>query len=72
LWLSSDHGQPGLPCRAEQEHPAELLRESVLLNLCSMYELSSSTASAEARRKLAAWAARCAPDDFDLSCIRAA
>jgi hypothetical protein len=37
-----------------------------------MYELSSSSASAEAKRRLAAWAARCAPDDFDLSCTRAA
>ncbi len=58
--------------RVLQEHPAELMRETVLLNLCSMYELSSSTASAEAKRRLAAWAARAAPDDFDLSCIRAA
>ncbi len=37
-----------------------------------MYELSSSSASAEAKRRLAAWAARCAPDDFDLGCTRAA
>jgi hypothetical protein len=52
-----------------QARPREHLREAVLLNLCSMYELSSSTASVEAKRRLTAWAAR-GPDDFDLSIFR--
>ena len=54
-----------------QARPAAHLREPLLLNLCSMYELSSSSASAESKRRLSAWAARFAPDDFDLTCTRA-
>lgn len=54
-----------------QARPKAHLREPVLLNLCSMYELSSSSASAESKRRLSAWAARFAPDDFDLTCTRA-
>ena len=48
------------------------LQETVLLNLASMYELSSSLPAAEAKAGLAAWAARVAPHDFDMSCIRTA
>ncbi len=54
-----------------QARPEAHLREPLLLNLCSMYELSSSSASAESKRRLSAWAARCVPDDFDLTCTRA-
>jgi hypothetical protein len=49
--------------------PRQLLRETLLLNLCSMYDLSSSTASTESKRRLTAWAAG-GPDDFDLSIFR--
>ena len=46
------------------------LSELALLNLASMYELSSSMPAAEAKSGLAAWAARVAPADFDMSCCR--
>ena len=54
------------------EHPETVLKETVLLNLSSMYNLSSSAASTEARRKLGAWASSFATDDVDLTCIRTA
>ena len=50
-------------------HPGTVLRETVLLNLTSMYNLSSSAASTEAKRKLGAWAANFAADDIDLRCL---
>ena len=50
-------------------HPGTVLHETVLLNLTSMYNLSSSAASTEAKRKLGAWAAKFAADDIDLTCI---
>ena len=52
-------------------HPETVLRETVLLNLTSMYNLSSSAASTEAKKKLGAWAASYATDDIDLTCIQA-
>lgn len=52
-------------------HPETLLRETVLLNLTSMYNLSSSAASTEAKKKLGAWAASFASDDVNLACIQA-
>ena len=54
------------------EHPETILKETVLLNLSSMYALSSSAASTEAKRKLGAWASSFATDDVDLTCIRTA
>ena len=54
------------------EHPETVLKETVLLNLSSMYNLSSSAASTEAKRKLGAWASSFATDDVDLTCIRTA
>ena len=48
------------------------LSELALLNLASMYELSSSMPSAEAKTGLAAWAHRVAPEDFDMACLRLA
>ena len=46
------------------------LAELALLNLVSMYELSSSIPAAEAKAGLAAWANRVAPEDFDMACLR--
>ncbi len=57
---------------ALQANPQSFLQETVLLNLCSMYELSSSTASTESKRRLMAWASRVGPEDFDLSIFRPA
>lgn len=54
---------------ALQAQPQSFLQETVLLNLCSMYELSSSTASTESKRRLTAWASK-GPEDFDLSIFR--
>ncbi|KAK9814551.1 hypothetical protein WJX72_007745 [[Myrmecia] bisecta] len=45
--------------------PLEHLRETLLSNLSSMYELSSSNTASESKRRLSAWVSRCAPDDFD-------
>ena len=47
------------------------LQETLLLNLSSMYELSSAGAAADAKRALSDWASRAGPDDFDMACIRA-
>ena len=52
-------------------HPGTVLRETVLLNLASLYNLSSSAASTEAKKKLGAWATSFATDDVDLACIQA-
>ena len=46
------------------------MHETVLLNLSSMYELSSAGAAAGAKRALSEWASRARPDDFDMACIR--
>ena len=46
------------------------LAELALLNLASMYELSSSMPAKEAKAGLAAWAYRVAPEDFDMACLR--
>ena len=53
-------------------HPLAHLDETGLQNLASLYELSSSDASAggQKKRALSAWAAQFAPDDVDLSVIR--
>lgn len=53
-------------------HPAGCLHEPFVLNLSSMYELHARPYRDEARSKLAGWAARCGPDDFDGGVLRAA
>ena len=51
-------------------HTRNHLSELALLNLASMYELSSSMPAKEAKAGLAAWAHRVAGDDFDMACLR--
>ena len=50
--------------------PLAMLREPLLANLGSMYELCSPTTGPAAKKNLSTWASRIAPDDFDLSCLR--
>ena len=52
-----------------QSSPRSTLNETLVLNLCSMYELASMN-SVESKRTLSAWLLNHAPDDFDLSCTR--
>lgn len=52
-----------------QRSPLTALHEPLVLNLCSMYELSSMN-STEAKRTLSSWIMRIAPDDFDMTCTR--
>lgn len=54
---------------ALQKNPLTALNETLVLNLCSMYELASMN-SVESKRTLSAWILRIAPDDFDLTCTR--
>jgi trafficking protein particle complex subunit 12 len=49
--------------------PTAALNETVVVNLCSMYELAY-VSHGEVKRSLAEWIARVAPDDFDTSCTR--
>jgi len=49
--------------------PTAALNETVVVNLCSMYELAFVN-HGEVKRSLAEWIARVAPDDFDTSCTR--
>ncbi|GKV12163.1 hypothetical protein SLEP1_g23346 [Rubroshorea leprosula] len=49
--------------------PTVALNETVVINLCSMYELAYVNHS-EIKKTLSNWIARVAPDDFDLSCTR--
>ncbi|XP_023004025.1 trafficking protein particle complex subunit 12 [Cucurbita maxima] len=49
--------------------PTVALNETVIVNLCSMYELAYVNHS-EIKRTLNNWIARVAPDDFDSSCTR--
>lgn len=49
--------------------PTVALSETVIVNLCSMYELAYVNHS-EIKRTLNNWIARVAPDDFDSSCTR--
>jgi len=48
-----------------RQFPHQMLRESLVGNLASLYELSSADAPAS-KRRLAQWAAEFAPDDFDV------
>ncbi|XP_031264357.1 trafficking protein particle complex subunit 12 [Pistacia vera] len=49
--------------------PTVALNETVVVNLCSMYELAYVNHS-DIKRTLSNWIARVAPDDFDSSCTR--
>ncbi|XVF61680.1 hypothetical protein PTKIN_Ptkin08bG0150200 [Pterospermum kingtungense] len=49
--------------------PTMALNETLVINLCSMYELAYVNHS-EIKRTLSNWIARVAPDDFDTSCTR--
>ncbi|VVB09784.1 unnamed protein product [Arabis nemorensis] len=49
--------------------PTAALNESLVVNLCSMYELAYVNHT-DVKRTLNNWIARVAPDDFDSSCTR--
>ncbi|XP_020220531.1 trafficking protein particle complex subunit 12 [Cajanus cajan] len=49
--------------------PTLALNETLVVNLCSMYELAYVNHS-DIKRTLSSWIARVAPDDFDASCTR--
>ena len=50
--------------------PTVALNETLVVNLCSMYELAYVNHS-DIKRTLSNWIARVAPDDFDATCTRA-
>lgn len=49
--------------------PTTALNETLVVNLCSMYELAFVN-NADIKKTLSTWIARVAPDDFDTSCTR--
>ncbi|ONK58060.1 uncharacterized protein A4U43_C09F7700 [Asparagus officinalis] len=49
--------------------PTAAVNETVVVNLCSMYELAYVN-HGEIKKSLSNWIARVAPDDFDSSCTR--
>lgn len=49
--------------------PTTALNETLVVNLCSMYELAYVNHS-DIKKTLSNWIARVAPDDFDSSCTR--
>ncbi|KAK1421516.1 hypothetical protein QVD17_23919 [Tagetes erecta] len=49
--------------------PTIALKETFVVNLCSMYELAYVNHS-DIKKTLSSWIARVAPDDFDTSCTR--
>ncbi|KAG1369876.1 trafficking protein particle complex subunit 12 [Cocos nucifera] len=49
--------------------PTAAVNETVVVNLCSMYELAYVN-HGEIKKSLSNWIARVAPDDFDPSCTR--
>lgn len=49
--------------------PTKALNETLVVNLCSMYELAYVN-HADIKKTLSNWIARVAPDDFDSSCTR--
>ncbi|PIN26743.1 hypothetical protein CDL12_00462 [Handroanthus impetiginosus] len=49
--------------------PTTALNETLVVNLCSMYELAYVN-HADVKKTLSTWIARVAPDDFDASCTR--
>ncbi|CAI6003432.1 unnamed protein product [Closterium sp. NIES-65] len=52
-----------------QASPLTAVDETVVLNLCSMYELAVSD-TLNAKSTLSNWLAHLAPDDFDFACTR--
>uniref|UniRef100_A0A7S0N806 Uncharacterized protein n=1 Tax=Pyramimonas obovata TaxID=1411642 RepID=A0A7S0N806_9CHLO len=52
-----------------QSDPAKYMDETLVLNLCSMYDLAWVSGT-ESKRKLSSWISKIAPDDFDLNCTR--
>lgn len=54
---------------ALERAPTVMLNETVVVNLCSMYELAYVNHS-DIKRTLSSWISRVAPDDFDSSCMR--
>ncbi|CAM8947171.1 unnamed protein product [Rhodiola kirilowii] len=54
---------------ALEEVPTQALNETLVVNLCSMYELAFVN-HADNKTRLSNWIARVAPDDFDSSCTR--
>ncbi|CAI5467336.1 unnamed protein product [Closterium sp. Yama58-4] len=52
-----------------QASPLTAVDETVVLNLCSMYELAASD-TLNAKSTLSNWLTRLAPDDFDFACTR--
>ncbi|KAK9844624.1 hypothetical protein WJX74_004886 [Apatococcus lobatus] len=53
-----------------QGSPSAHLREPLLVNLCSMYQLGAPAAAARSKRQLGQWAQKWAPDDFDMTCTQ--
>lgn len=49
--------------------PTAALNETLVVNLCSMYELAY-VQHGDVKKGLSSWIARVAPDDFDSSCTR--
>lgn len=49
--------------------PTAALNETLVVNLCSMYELAY-VEHGDIKKSLSNWIARVAPDDFDPSCTR--
>ncbi|KAM0841309.1 hypothetical protein ACQ4PT_059141 [Festuca glaucescens] len=54
---------------ALERMPTAALNETVVVNLCSMYELAYVN-HGDVKRTLTDWITRVAPDDFDKSCTR--
>ncbi|CAI7912920.1 unnamed protein product [Closterium sp. NIES-54] len=52
-----------------QASPLTAVDETVVLNLCSMYELAASD-TLNAKSTLSNWLTRLTPDDFDFACTR--
>jgi hypothetical protein len=55
-----------------RSRPLDQVSEPMITTLTIMYELSLAGAAADAKRRVSQWAAAFVPDDFDMSCMRAA
>nr|GEU35080.1 trafficking protein particle complex subunit 12-like [Tanacetum cinerariifolium] len=55
--------------KALESVPTAALNETLVVNLCSMYELAYVNHT-DTKKTLSNWIARVAPDDFDSSCTR--
>ena len=60
----------GLEAQFRDSPGAALCQEGAVLNLASLYELSACGGSVQDKRRLGAWVAAAAPDDFDLSATK--